>query len=92
MSLQNRIQALEEATPPGYTTYATDGQPVIQSYLSPLEWLSSTFRLFASKGRKREKAALIEQLERSATSNAGLLHEYLLSVYASNDGKEVEHA
>jgi hypothetical protein len=76
--IENRLQALEESTPSGYTTFDTEGKPVIQAHLPALEWMQWATKLLQSRGRDAEKAELRRQLARSTGADAGGGHMYQL--------------
>lgn len=81
-NLQSRIEALENRGENGYRTFGVDGEPVIESPLSGLEWMERAKDLLRSPGREKEKADLLWQLRASTgrDSSRGLLYQYLGSM------------
>jgi hypothetical protein len=76
-NIENRIRALEDSTPKGYTTFDADGRVVIRSELPALEWYLSALELFTSRGRTAQKEELRSQLARSkgSDSSGGRIYE-----------------
>lgn len=80
-SIESRIEELEGSIPRGYTTFDSNGRPVIQSNLPLAEWVRWAFSVLSGR-RGETRRRLLDDLSRSERSADGsLLHEYLLAIY-----------
>jgi hypothetical protein len=86
-SVESRLEKLEEITPRVYTTYDTQGRPVIQSDLPALEWMRGATALLQARGRGAAKAALRAQLARSAGPDGD--RGYLYQLVAVSDPEAI---
>jgi len=84
MSIDKRIEALEQTVPKGYVTFDADGQPAIQSDLPALEWVQAAQKLLRSRGREAEKAELKKQLTHSvgADGDDGYVYQVVAGMAA----------
>jgi hypothetical protein len=93
--LHKKLDTLAAELPRGYKTFDRDGNVVIQSPLSGLDWYMATTELLRSKGHQKEKALLISQLTRSEgqDNSGGCLYELALALakpYMSEPDPHVE--
>jgi hypothetical protein len=81
-NVRKEIAKLADELPKGYTTFDSDGLPVIQSEMGGLDWFGWATELLNSPGRRAEKARLRDQLERSvgADNGGGRLYEVVAAM------------
>jgi hypothetical protein len=84
-NLESRLRELEDSMPRGYTTFDSQGRPIIHSLVTGLQWFKAACDLFDSPGRDEEKELMRQHLAASVGQDNGGGYLYQL-IEAMADG------